>query len=112
MVASMGLSSFSSKAIIGDRPKMEFNKPKIGADGRWLLSGKMIVKFKPGPAVLVDELDRESDKGLQLAIPFADAKDEQDALAQAAKALQQIGKEIQEAASDLATRAGPQYSQT
>ena len=97
----MMLSGFSISLLTDGRPKLEFDKPKISNDGQWLLSGKMIVEFTPGPSVPVSSQGYDNAKGLEIAVAFSDAANEQEAIFQAAKALRQIGSEIEQVASAL-----------
>jgi hypothetical protein len=79
---------------------LEFDKPKASADGHWLLSGKLIVKFKAGPEV---PIHGENGSGLHIAVPFLNAANEQEAVHQAAKILEKLGSAIGQVASGLLT---------
>jgi hypothetical protein len=92
-----------SQKLIGEHPRLEFDKPKLSEDGRWLVSGKMIVEFTQGPFVSAEDQHFSPGTGLAIAVPFSDAQDEKDAIMQAAKRLRQVAAEIEEIASALLT---------
>ena len=99
----MLFDGFSSNKLVGGRPRIEFDPPKLGKDGEWLVSGKLIAEFTQGPFVQTfpgDELRRKGTT-LSVAVPFADAKDEKDAIRQAGERLRQVGSEVEEVADAL-----------
>jgi hypothetical protein len=50
-----------------------FDERAVDSNGRWLLSGKMIVEFKPSSGV---------SKGLEIEVPFSNAANEREAAQQ------------------------------
>jgi hypothetical protein len=83
----MKFNEIALTTLIGDRPRIEYGPPKPNDDGNWLTSGKLIVEFVQGPFVPVTGKSFEDNTGLAIAVPFEDAKNEQDALLQAAEHL-------------------------
>ncbi len=97
----MPLSGFSSKLLIGGRPRLEFDTPKVGKDGQWLLSGRMVLEFVSRPSVPVRNQVYGDARGLEITVCFSDAESEHEAVRQAALVLRQIGFEIEAIASTL-----------
>ncbi len=97
----MPLSGFYSKLLIGGRPRLEFDTPKVGTDGQWLLSGRMVVEFVSRPSVPVRNQVYGDARGLEITVCFSDAGSEHEAVRQAALVLRQIGFEIEGTASTL-----------
>jgi hypothetical protein len=95
------LNQLSFNKLIGDRPRIEYGAPKNDADGNWVLSGKVIVEFVQGPFVPTEGENFKTGTGLAIAVPFSDAKNEREALRQAAGYLQQVSAEIREVADAL-----------
>jgi hypothetical protein len=96
----MPIDGFSTNILVGGRPRIEFDKPKA-SDGKWVVSGKIILEFVQGPFVPADRATFDRGRGLEIAVPFEDAADEQDAIKQAATHLQQVGQEILEGVAGL-----------
>jgi hypothetical protein len=92
----MSLSEFRSQLLMGERPKLKFDEPRVSQGGQWLLSGRMIVEFSPHHFVPV-----EGETFLKIEAPFSDARDENDAVQQAARALQKIAEDIEKVAAGL-----------
>lgn len=99
------LNQLSFNKLIGDRPRIEYGPPKLDADGNWLMSGKLIVEFTQGPFVPAAEGQHffKDGTGLAIAVPFADAKNERDAIGQAVERLRQVAAEIDDVAKALLT---------
>jgi hypothetical protein len=98
----MLFDGFASNKLVGGRPRIEFDSPKLGKDGDFLVSGKLIVEFTQGPFVQISPGEmRKEGPILAIAVPFADAKNEKDAVQQAAERLRQVGTEIEEVAAAL-----------
>ncbi len=91
----MPLSSFYSKLLLGGRPRLEFDTPKVGKDGQWLLSGRMVVEFVSRSDVQVRNQVYGDARGLEITVCFSDAGSEHEAVRQAASILRQIGSEIE-----------------
>ncbi len=97
----MPLSGFYSKLLIGGCPRLEFDTPKAGKDGQWLLSGRMVLEFVSRPSVPVRNQVYGDARGLEITVCFSDAVSENEAVRQAALVLRQIGFEIEGIASTL-----------
>ncbi len=101
----MRLGAVSFAALVGGRPKLEFNKP-ILRDGKLLASGRMVVEFKPD----LFNCREHSPTGLRIEVPFCDATDEDDAVQQASAELELIGAEISRMAAALLRKSTPEKS--
>jgi hypothetical protein len=92
----MSLSGFRSRLLVGERPKLEFDEPRVGQDGQWLLSGRMVVVFSPTASLAVGP-----ETFLKIEASFSDARSENDAVQQAARALRKIGEDLENLAAAL-----------
>ncbi len=96
----MPIDGFSTSILVGGRPRIEYDKPTV-SDGKWVVSGKIILEFVQGPFVPADRPTFDGGRGLEIAVPFENATYEQDAIKQAAARLKQLGEEIQQVAGLL-----------
>ncbi len=93
----MNLDKFSSNQLVDSRPKLESDKPVL-RDGKWHVSGKMIVDFvstqKSPPG-------HPPHSGLRLDLGYVDAIDEEDAVRQASLRLEEIAVQVSTVAAEL-----------
>ena len=101
----MRLSSITMTSLVGGRPRLEYEKP-ILEDGKWLVSGKMIVEFKPTANLSDTAQVYGGAKGLTIEAPFSRSVGEDDAVKQASQYLEKIGSEIAQVGMVLLGKSG------